>query len=167
MRKPLALLLAAVQRTDRKTIDVLLDAGADIKARGKSWAGGRGVLDECHPELAQFLIERGAVLDAHAAARLGMVEKLRELVDADPAVVNARGEGGQMPLHFASTVEIATFLLDRGAEIDALDLLHESTPAQHMVRVIQARHYPRERQEIAGFLISRGCKTDIQISRSR
>src|SRR5882724_10273607 len=29
--------LAAVQRTDRKTIDVLLRADADINARGKSW----------------------------------------------------------------------------------------------------------------------------------
>ncbi len=34
-------LLAAVQRTDRKTIDVLLEAGADINARARSWAGGR------------------------------------------------------------------------------------------------------------------------------
>jgi ankyrin repeat protein len=157
----LPVLLAAVQRTDRKTIAVLLDAGADINARGNSWAGGRGVLDECHPDLAPFLIERGALIDAHSAARLGMLEKLRELADADPAIVRARGEAGQMPLHFASTVEIATFLVDHGAEIDARDLLHESTPAQHMVRVIQARHYPRDRQDIARFLISRGCEADI------
>jgi ankyrin repeat protein len=157
----LPLLFAAVQRTDRQTIDVLLQAGADIGARGKSWAGGPGVLDECHPELAQFLIERGAVVDAHSAARLGMLERLRELVDADPAAVHARGDGGQTPLHYASTVEIARFLLDHGAEIDTRDLLHESTPAQHMVRVIQARHYPQDRQDIARFLVSRGCRTDI------
>src|SRR5215472_1011149 len=37
-------LLAAVQRNDIKTIDILLRAGADINARGKSWAGGRGIL---------------------------------------------------------------------------------------------------------------------------
>src|SRR5262249_34492415 len=59
--------LAAVQRTDRKTIDVLLRAGADIHARSRSWAGGIGVLDECLPELAPFLIERGAAVDAHSA----------------------------------------------------------------------------------------------------
>src|SRR5271154_3219088 len=40
-------LLAAVQRSDRKTIDVLLEAGADINARSHLWAGGVGVLDEC------------------------------------------------------------------------------------------------------------------------
>src|SRR5882724_3890171 len=33
-------LLAAVQRSDRKTIDVLLRAGANIKVRSQLWAGG-------------------------------------------------------------------------------------------------------------------------------
>src|SRR5215469_11217364 len=68
-------LLAAVQRTDRKTIDVLLRAGSNINARSRSWAGGIGALDECAPGLASFLIERGAVVDAHSAARLGMLEE--------------------------------------------------------------------------------------------
>jgi ankyrin repeat protein len=160
----LPILLAAVQRTDRKSIDVLLKAGANINARGNSWAGGRGVLDECHPDLAPFLIERGAILDAHSAARLGMLEKLQQFVGADPALVHARGEAGRIPLHFASTIEIAQLVLDRGADINARDLLHESTPAQHMVRVIQARHYPRDRQDIARYLVSRGCQTDILLA---
>ena len=154
-------ILAAVQRTDRKTIDVLLRAGADIGARGQSWAGGIGVLDECALGLAPFLIERGAVVDAHAAARLGMFEKLQELVSADPGVTTARGFDGQTPLHFASTIEIAGYLLDHGADIDARDLQHESTPAQYMLRVVQARHYPQERQDIARYLMARGCRTDI------
>jgi ankyrin repeat protein len=154
-------LLAAVQRSDRPTIDVLLQAGADINARSRFWAGGLSVLDECSPELASFLIERGAAVDAHSAARLGMLEKLRELVAADPAAAAARGPQGQTPLHYASTVEIARFLLDHGAQMDVRDLLHESTPAQHMLRVVQARHYPRDRQEIARLLVARGCRTDI------
>jgi hypothetical protein len=154
-------LLAAVQRTDRKTIDVLLQAGADVNARSRSWAGGIGALDECAPGLASFLIERGAVVDAHSAARLGMLEKLKEFVDADPAVVHARGHDAQTPLHFASTLAIAEYLVEHGAELDARDLQHESTPAQHMLRVVQARHYPRDRQEIARYLVARGCRTDI------
>lgn len=154
-------LLAAVQRSDRETIDVLLRAGADINARSRWWAGGIGVLDECSPEMAAFLIERGAVVDAHAAARLGMFEKLRELVTADPGVVGARGANGQTPLHFASTVDIARYLLEHGADIDSRDIQHESTPAQHMLRVVQARHYPRDRQDIARYLVARGCRTDI------
>lgn len=154
-------LLAAVQRTDRKTIDVLLRAGADINARSRSWAGGIGAMDECAPEMTAFLMERGAVVDAHSAARLGLLEKLKELVSADSGLVHARGHNGQTPLHFAATVEIAQYLLEQGAEIDVRDLQHESTPAQHMLRVIQARHYPRDRQHIARYLVTQGCRTDI------
>jgi ankyrin repeat protein len=154
-------LFAAVQRSDRATIDVLLEAGADIQKRTEWWAGGFGVLDDCDPSLVEFLVERGAVLDAHSAARLGMLPKLRELVAADPGVVHARGGDGQTPLHFASTVEVAEFLLESGAEIDARDVDHESTPAQYMLRVDQRRHYPKDRQDVARYLVSRGCRTDI------
>ena len=154
-------LFAAVQRSDRATIDVLLDAGADIHKRTEWWAGGFGVLDDCDPDLVDFLVERGAVIDAHAAVRLGMISKLIELVAADQHVVHAKGGDGQTPLHFASTVEIAQFLLDHGAEIDALDVDHESTPAQYMLRVEQKRHYPRDRQDVARYLVSRGCRTDL------
>ncbi|HEX4810749.1 MAG TPA: ankyrin repeat domain-containing protein [Bryobacteraceae bacterium] len=154
-------LFAAVQRSDRATIDVLLRAGANIRKRTEWWAGGFGVLDDCDPSMLEFLTERGAVLDAHSAARLGLTAKLEELVAADPAVVHARGGDGQMPLHFASTVEIANLLLESGADLDARDVDHESTPAQYMLRVQQKRHYPRDRQDVARYLISRGCRTDI------
>ncbi|HEY2001782.1 MAG TPA: ankyrin repeat domain-containing protein [Acidobacteriaceae bacterium] len=154
-------LFAAVQRSDRATIDVLLDAGADIRKRTEWWAGGFGVLDDCHPSLVEFLTERGAVVDAHSAARLAMLPKLRELVAADSSVVHGRGGDGQTPLHFASTVEVAEFLLESGAEIDARDVDHESTAAQYMLRVDQRRHYPRDRQDVARYLVSRGCRTDL------
>jgi ankyrin repeat protein len=154
-------LFAAVQRSDRATIDVLLDAGANIHKRTEWWAGGFGVLDDCDPGLVDFLVERGAVIDAHPAVRLGMISKLTEMVAADENVVHAKGGDGQTPLHFASTVEIAQFLLDHGAEIDALDVDHESTPAQYMLRVEQKRHYPRDRQDVARYLVSRGCRTDL------
>ena len=154
-------LFAAVQRSDRATIDILLGAGADIRKRTEWWAGGFGVLDDCAPSLVDFLIERGALMDVHSAARLGMNANLADLVAADPGVVHARGGDGQTPLHFASTVEIAAFLLEHGAHIDALDVDHESTPAQYMLRVEQLRHYPHDRQDVARYLVSRGCKTDL------
>jgi hypothetical protein len=150
-----------VQRSDRATIDVLLNAGANIQKRTEWWAGGFGVLDDCDPSLVEFLVERGAVVDAHSASRLGWLGKLKELVAGDPDLVHSRGGDGQTPLHFASTVEVAEFLVASGAEIDARDVDHESTPAQYMLRVDQKRHYPRDRQEVARYLISRGCRTDI------
>jgi ankyrin repeat protein len=154
-------LFAAVQRTDRATIDVLLAAGADIHKRNEWWAGGFGVLDDCDPSLVEFLTHRGAVIDVHSASRLGMMQKLQELVAQNPEVVHARGGDGQTPLHFASTIEVAEFLLAKGADIDARDVDHESTPAQYMLRVDQKRHYPKDRQDVARFLVARGCQTDI------
>jgi ankyrin repeat protein len=139
------LINAAAQRRNLAMIDLLLSSGADINARSGWWAGGFGVLDTCEPDFAPRLIERGAVVDAHAAARLGMFDDLKHWVMKNPDVVHARGGDGQTPLHFAKTVDIARFLLQHGADIDARDIDHESTPAQYMVR---------DRQEVARFLVS-------------
>ncbi|HTL56669.1 MAG TPA: ankyrin repeat domain-containing protein [Candidatus Limnocylindrales bacterium] len=136
----------------REMLDVLLEAGADINARSRWWAGGFGLLDSAEPDLAAYAIQRGAVVDAHAAARLSMLDKLRELISANPALVHARGGDGQTPLHFASTVPIAELLLEHGADIDARDIDHESTPAQYLIR---------DRQDVARYLVRRGCHTDI------
>jgi ankyrin repeat protein len=145
-------LLSAVDSKNREMVDLLLHHGADIDARSDWWAGSFGVLDSSDPEFAAFLIERGATVDAHAAARLGMLDRLKALVAANPKVVHARGGDGQTPLHFASTPEIAIYLLENGADIDARDIDHESTPAQWMIR---------DRQDVARLLVTRGCKTDI------
>jgi ankyrin repeat protein len=145
-------ILCAAQRGHREIIEVLLRFGADINARSQWWAGGFGVLDSADPELSAFLIERGAKVDAHAAARLGMLDKLKELVSADRALVHARGGDGKTPLHCASTIEIADYLLEQGADINARDIDHESTPAQYMVR---------SRPDVALHLARRGCRTDI------
>ena len=133
-------------------LDVLLDAGADINARSQWKPGGFGLLDGAEPALAAYAIQRGATVTVHAAARLGMMDKLKELIAADAQLVHARGGDGQTPLHFASTVEVAEYLLDHGANIDALAVDHESTPAQYMVR---------SRQEVARYLVRRGCQTEI------
>ena len=136
----------------REMLDVLLEAGADINAKSQWWAGGFGLLHGASPEQAAYAIERGAVADVHATARLGLLDRLRELISAQPRLINAPGGDGQTPLHFAGNIAVAEYLLAQGAEIDALDVDHESTPAQYMVR---------DRQEVARYLIQRGCKTDI------
>ena len=147
-------LLAAVQRQNREMVDVLLRAGANINQKSHWWAGGFHALDDAWqtPWMAAFLIGRGAVPEIHHAVRLEMVEEVRRMLSENPALVHARGGDGQLPLHFAQTVEMAEFLLDRGAEINARDVDHESTAAQWMVR---------DRPEVARALVRRGGATDI------
>src|SRR6476619_1701228 len=72
-------ILGAVGQRNRAMIEVLLDAGADVNARSDWWAGSFGVLDSADPELVPFLIDLGAHVDVHAAARLGMLDRLRDL----------------------------------------------------------------------------------------
>lgn len=155
-------IVAAVQRESREMIDALLDVGADINERSRWWAGGFGVLDSASADLAEYLIARGAVVDIHAAARLGKIDRVRELLLQDTELVRARGGDGQLPLHFAATVEIAELLLEHGAEIDARDIDHESTAAQYMACSRQYMQWREPyRHNVARFLIARGAATDI------
>ena len=146
---------AIIHVHSRAMLDVLLDAGADINGRSRWWAGGFGILDCVSPDLANYAIERGATVDAHAAARLGLTGRLQELLADNPALVRARGGDGQTPLHFARTVAIATMLLDADADIDARDVDHESTAAQYMAG---------DRLDVARYLVSRGCQTDLLLA---
>ena len=134
-------------------LDLLLSYGADLNLKSAWWAGGFGLLETgVTPEEAVPLIARGATVDVFAAAHLGMFDRLRELVDADPSLVNARGGDGKTPLHCARTIEIAQYLLDRGADLDARDVDHESRPAQYLVR---------DAPDVARLLVSRGAWFDI------
>jgi ankyrin repeat protein len=144
---------AATATKNLPLLDVLLAYGADLNLKSAWWAGGFGLLEyDCTPEEAAPLIERGAVVDVFAAANLGMFGRLRELVDRDPQLVHARGGDGKTPLHCARTVEIAQYLIDRGADLDARDVDHESTPAQYLIR---------DAPEVARLLADRGATLDI------
>ncbi|MDX2120428.1 MAG: ankyrin repeat domain-containing protein [Gemmatimonadota bacterium] len=147
-------LIVAVGQGNRELVELLLANGADINQRSHWWAGGFHVLEDDHG-LADFLIERGAVLDAKSAAQLGRMEELAALVAADPRSVRMRGGDGQTPLHVAPTVAIAEFLLAHGAELDARDVDHESTPAQYLVR---------SHTDVARYLVERGAQADIMLA---
>ena len=134
-------------------LDLLLAHGADINLRTAWWAGGFGVLEyDMTPEQAVPLVARGAIVDVFAAAHLGMLDRLRELVERDPSLVHARGGDGKTPLHYASTVAMARYLVERGADVNARDVDHESTPAQYRCR---------DAPEVARCLIGSGATVDI------
>jgi ankyrin repeat protein len=133
----------------------LLAYGADLNARTSWDKGGFGALEQVEPDEAAPLIARGARIDVWAAANLGMMTTLEALIAGDPSLVHAKGGDGKRPLHFARTVGIAQFLLDHGAEIDARDEDHDSTPAQHLIG---------DRPDVAGFLVAQGARSDLLLA---
>jgi ankyrin repeat protein len=120
-------------------------------AIGKSWADGFGT-DDIPTAIARDLVERGAPLSVHAAAGLGLNDRLADLLRADPSLVHAKGGDGCEPLHFARDVETAKVLLDHGAAIDARDEDHDSTAAQWRIG---------KAPEVSRYLLERGANPDI------
>ena len=137
-------------------VDVLIAHGADLNLKSDWWPGPFGILEyDITPEEAAPLIARGAIVDIFAAAHLGMLDRVRELLDRDPSLVSARGGDGKTALHCARTVAIAQLLVERGAGLDVRDVDHESTPAQYLVRDAPA---------VTRWLVDRGAWFDIFIA---
>lgn len=71
--------------------------------------------------VAATLIAGGADLDVHDASAVGRLDRVRDLVSRDPALVNARSADGFPPLGLAAYLghrDVVEFLLSRGAEVD-------------------------------------------------
>ncbi|MDB4881437.1 MAG: Ankyrin, partial [Gemmatimonadetes bacterium] len=90
----------------RAVVDLLLAAGADIDARdldhratAAEWMldGARGA---GRYELARYLVERGALTDIFLATALGLTERVRAMLETNPALLDAktgRGSYAEQP----------------------------------------------------------------------
>ena len=134
-------------------VDVLLKHGADIQAKSQWWAGDFHLLEVTSAEAAERLIERGAEITVHAAAEQGWLDWLEAAYQGDPAIVHQRGGDGKTPLHYATDPAVMDWLLARGADLEARDLDHASTPLQWQ---LGARNH-----DAARALVKRGAQVDI------
>jgi ankyrin repeat protein len=121
---------AAAAAFDAKLAEMLLAHGADPDTPDKE--GHTPVLDSLYfygkPDLALVMLRHGAKWTLHAAAALGDLGKLKELLDQG-APVNAGSWNGMAPLHWAARMdrpEAARFLLAHGARVDARDGFNET-----------------------------------------
>ncbi|MRG45560.1 ankyrin repeat domain-containing protein [Chitinophaga sp. SYP-B3965] len=131
----------AVMTRQPEMIDEVLSRGADINAERADGArplqlcngdygfrGWRDVPKEGNPtprEIYDHLIKSGAYLDIYMAAVTGNLERVKELLDEDPTLVNGIAKyvsyyagGGSLIKNAAigGNIEIMRLLLERGAD---------------------------------------------------
>ncbi|HVT37837.1 MAG TPA: hypothetical protein VHE78_02215 [Gemmatimonadaceae bacterium] len=149
--------LVAASDKNVAVIDVLLEFGADPNCRSKWWAGGFHPLHGARGAAAEHLIAAGSIPDACGAANLDRADLLAAMIAEDPARVHERGGDGQTPLHFARSRGVVDLLLAAGADPDARDVDHRSTPAQWML----GDDPDSSRFDLAKYLVDRGASADI------
>ena len=147
-------IVAVSGRNDVELVNVLLEWGADPNARSDWWAGGFHALYGARGEVAERLLEAGAVPDMCAAANLDRADLLSAMLAENAERVHERGGDGQTPLHFARSRKVIDLLLDAGADPDARDVDHRATAAQWMIG-------EESRRDLAKYLIARGASADI------
>ncbi len=134
-------------------VDILLKHGADINAKSRWWAGDFHILEGASAEVAEQLIARGAEIGVHAAAEQGWLDWLEAAYQRDRSIINQRGGDGKTPLHYAADPAVMDWLIERGADLEARDLDHTSTPLQWQ---LGGHNYDAARE-----LVKRGAQVDI------
>src|ERR671934_1462163 len=99
----------------------------------------------------------GRELDVFEASALGRTERLRELLDKDPSLSNARADDGFQPLGLASFfghVDAARLLVGRGAEVNSASRNQMKVMPLHSAAAAQD---PDVRYDIAKLLLDAGA----------
>jgi ankyrin repeat protein len=126
----------AVREGHLEIVRMLLDAGGDSEWNGHYGASLIDLAKERNHDDIVKLLEQASALRGrtppsetredhpiHIAAQAGDARRVRELLDADPSLLNRGDRAGGTPLHRAtagSAREVITLLLDRGADIHAI-----------------------------------------------
>lgn len=120
-------LLEAVRADDADAVREILDRDPELLRGGRDAGGSAAspVLEALYHGSGgalEVLLEADPALDVHEAAALGRVDRLRELLDADPGRASGFGPGGWTPLHLACFFggsRAVRLLLDAGAPVEA------------------------------------------------
>lgn len=87
--------------------------------------------------------------EIHKAVSQGDLEKVKQLIEADPSLVNATNYWKHTPLHKSNNIEITQYLIDKGADLNYL--AYNGLAPLHLVRDY----------DIAKILIDSGADVDI------
>jgi ankyrin repeat protein len=175
----------AVMTRQPGMIDLVLDRGADINAQRAdgarplqltngdySYRGWRDVPKDTVAtpnDIYLHLLSRGAYLDINMAAQKGNIERVKELLDADPSLVNRpddyvtyyAGSGSAIKnAAGAGHYDIVKLLLDRGADPNIPE--EGIAPRGHALHSAVVNGH----KEIVKLLLEHGAYPSVQIESS-
>lgn len=110
----------AASSDDVEVLDALLDAGADIEADGAVIGGGTALADATafgQWGAARRLIERGAQATLFEAATLGLMDRIEQIVVAEPQPAQEMTSGLWGACHGGQLLA-AQYFADHGADLD-------------------------------------------------
>ena len=111
---------------------------------------------------ADELLAADPELDVFEAAAVGRTERLRGLIDEDPALANAWAEDGFQPLGLASFfghVDAARLLVERGADVNSASRNDFKVMPLHSAA---ATGDPEVRYELAELLLQHGADANAR-----
>ena len=111
----------AASSDDVAVLDALLDAGAEIEARGAVIAGGTPMADATafgQWDAARRLLERGAATTTWEAAALGLLDRVEAAFDSDPEESAEGVTGALWGACHGGHRAVAEYLVGRGADVN-------------------------------------------------
>ena len=133
--------IAAVRSGDLARVTALLDNDpslAETKSNGLS-AVLLGLYNG-HPDVAHLIAIRRSALTFHEACALGDLDRVQQLVAADPSIVRTYSEDGYAPCGYATFFghdAVDRFLLDNGADVNAQASNSQRVGAVHAAAAVQ------------------------------
>lgn len=121
----------AASSNDIQVLDALLDGGADIEAKGAVLSGGPPLDDAVgfgQWQAARRLVARGAQIEIWHAAALGLMDRVEQLFDAEPAPGQEQISHAFWYACHGGQLQTAEYLLEKGADLNWIPDWEDRTP---------------------------------------
>ena len=155
-------LFTAIEAGDAGGVESILN-GDPAAANARDASGVSALMRALYrfdPDLVESVRTRTDALDVFEAAALGELDRLREVLDADPSSATAYSGDGFTALHFAAffgELEAAALLIERGAEVDAFGRGWMTGTALHSAA-------SRLQSDLVRVLLEAGANPDVRQS---